>query len=239
MEHVNGRVPVIMQIGTADTRSSIMLAKHAEGLGVAAIGLLPLYYGRPAEDAVLDHFRRVSDAVPLPIFMYDNTGTTQFKNSPKFIERLLREVPAVSGCKMSSYDMQDRFAWLRQVPPDFVYLEGYTEFLSVVVPLGAKGCMSPRAVVAPEMLVDVWKSIEAGDWNVTIPKLNNLWDTLKGVDDIAGREANREILRMRGIPIERMPRSLPTKGASPEVVQRLAKFLAEKGVPIKEPVQVG
>ena len=44
VSRVKGRVPVVMHIGTANTLSSIELAKHAAGLGVDAIGVVPPYY---------------------------------------------------------------------------------------------------------------------------------------------------------------------------------------------------
>src|SRR5207247_6105067 len=44
VNRVRGRVPVVMHIGTANTLSSIELAKHAAGLGVDAIGVVPPYY---------------------------------------------------------------------------------------------------------------------------------------------------------------------------------------------------
>ena len=238
MDQVKGRIAVVMQIGTADTRSTIILAKHAEKLKVDAIGVLPLYYGKASDEAVVNHFKAVSAAVPLPIFMYDNFGTTQFKTTPKFLERLLREVPMVKGCKMSSTDMVDKFMWLRAIPKDFIYLDGYTEFLPTVVPLGAKGIMSPRIGQAPELFVDTWKTIEQGDWNVSIPKLMKMWNIFKTIDSIAGREAEREILRLRGVPVQKMPRNATTRGAAPEVIQKLMKFMLENGIPVKQPAGV-
>ena len=44
VNRVKGRVPVVMHIGTANTLSSIDLAKHAVGLGVDAVGVVPPYY---------------------------------------------------------------------------------------------------------------------------------------------------------------------------------------------------
>src|ERR1043165_1963783 len=40
VNRVRGRVPIAMHIGTANTLSSIELAKHAAGIGVDAIGVV-------------------------------------------------------------------------------------------------------------------------------------------------------------------------------------------------------
>ena len=239
MDQAKGRIAIILQVGTADTKSTIALAKHAQTLKPAAIGVLPLYYGKASEESVINHFKLVSEAVPsMPIFMYDNTLTTQFKTNAKFLERLLKEVPMVKGCKMSSTDSLDRFMWMKVMPKDFLYMDGYAEFLPIVVPMGAKGTMHPGAVMAPEMFVDVWRTMARGDWNSAIPKLVKFKNVTGGAAAITGGDTVREIYRLRGIPIQKMPRASVSRGASPEAVQRLAKFLIDNGVPIKTPVAV-
>ena len=239
MDQTKDRIAIILQVGTADSKSTIKLAKHAQTLKPAAIGVLPLYYGKASEDSVINHYKLVSEAVPsMPIFMYDNTLTTQFKTNAKFLERLFKEVPMVKGCKMSSTDSADRFMWMRVMPKDFLYMDGMAEFLPIVVPMGAKGTMHPGAVMAPEMFVDVWRAMERGDWNAAIPKLINFKRVTGGAAAIAGGDASKEIYRLRGIPVQKMPRASTSRGASPETVQKLAKFLIENGVPIKAPVAV-
>ncbi len=237
MEQNNNRVAVILQIGTADTKSTIELAKHAEKLKPAALAVLPLYYGKHSDDAVINHYKQVSAAVPnMPLVMYDNFGTTQFKTTPKFLERMFKELPMFKGCKMSSTDSQDKFMWLKLMPKDFVYLGGYAEFLPIEVPLGAKGTMFPAATMAPEKFREVWKAFERRDWNTAIPKLTEFILFRQGATDIAKGDVTREIYRLRGIPVHKMTRASVGGEASPEVVQNLAKYLTDHGVPIKQPV---
>ena len=44
VDQVNGRVPVIPQIGTIRTRDVIELAEHAAGLGLQMASMIPPYY---------------------------------------------------------------------------------------------------------------------------------------------------------------------------------------------------
>ena len=238
VDQVKGRVPVIVCVGTADTRSTIMLAKHAESLKIDYLAVLPLYYGVATENDVIEHFKRVQDAVPsTPLFEYDNMGTTQFHSSAKFLETLFKEVPNVKGCKPSQREMDDKLKWLRIMPKDFLYMEPSWEFLPTTVILGAKGTLAPAWFPVAEAGVDLWKAFEKGDWNVTMKKMAGMDELLQGIRGIAGREAGREVLRLRGVPIQQFNRSKSaTKGASPEVVQKLAKFLTSKGIQVKESV---
>ncbi len=237
MDQNRNRVAVILQIGTADTKSTIELAKHAEKLKPAALAVLPLYYGKHSDEAVINHYKLVSAAVPnMPLVMYDNFGTTQFKTTPKFLERMFKELPMFKGCKMSSTDSQDKFMWLRLMPKEFIYLGGYAEFLPIEIPLGAKGTMFPAATMAPEKFVDVWKAFDRRDWNAAIPKLADYIRFRQGATAIASGDVTREIYRLRGIPVHKLSRASTSAPASPETVQKLAKFLTENGVPLKQPV---
>ncbi len=51
-----GKVPVVVQVGCADTASSVELARHAERVGAEAVASLTPYYYKPGEKAVVRHF---------------------------------------------------------------------------------------------------------------------------------------------------------------------------------------
>ena len=69
VSRVKGRVPVVMHIGTANTLSSIELAKHAAGLGVDAIGVVPPYYYPHDDYEVYAHYKAIAKSIPgVPMF---------------------------------------------------------------------------------------------------------------------------------------------------------------------------
>jgi 4-hydroxy-tetrahydrodipicolinate synthase len=73
VEVAAGRVPVVAGTGHYTTRLTIEQTLAAQRLGAdAAIVILP-YYQKPPKAAVLDHYRRLRQAVPdLPIMLYNN-----------------------------------------------------------------------------------------------------------------------------------------------------------------------
>jgi len=76
IDEVNGRVPVIMHVGGASTRSVVELAKHAEKAGATAVAAVPpIYYGFK-EPEVERHFKALVEAVSIPVFVYNNPKTT-------------------------------------------------------------------------------------------------------------------------------------------------------------------
>jgi len=44
VKRVKGRTPIIMHVGTADLQTIVELARHADGLGVDAVAVVPPFY---------------------------------------------------------------------------------------------------------------------------------------------------------------------------------------------------
>ena len=57
-----GRAPLIVHVGTADTESTVELARHAAEHGVDGIGVIPpYYYSDHSEYELMAHFKAVAE----------------------------------------------------------------------------------------------------------------------------------------------------------------------------------
>jgi dihydrodipicolinate synthase/N-acetylneuraminate lyase len=93
VKRVAGKVPVVMHIGTANTYSSIELAKHAASLGVDAIGVVPPYYYPHDDYEVYAHYKAIAKSVPgVPLFIYDNTETTWVEITPAKANKIIEAI---------------------------------------------------------------------------------------------------------------------------------------------------
>src|SRR3954468_10774921 len=102
LEHVAGRVPVIVTTTHMGTRICAERSRRAEALGAAMVMIMPPYHGatfRVGEAAIESFFRQVSDAISIPIMIQDApvAGTPL---SPAFLAKLAREVENVSYFKI-------------------------------------------------------------------------------------------------------------------------------------------
>ena len=102
LEHVAGRVPVIVTTSHFSTRLAIQRAKAAASAGAAMLMMMPPYHGaslKADERGMIEHFQRVADAALLPIMVQDAplSGVTL---SVPFLARLAREVPLVTHFKI-------------------------------------------------------------------------------------------------------------------------------------------
>src|SRR5919112_5948297 len=81
LRHVAGRVPVIVTTTHFATRVCAERSRRAQEAGAAMVMVMPPYHGatiRVPEPAVLEFFRRVSEAVSIPVMVQDApvSGTT-------------------------------------------------------------------------------------------------------------------------------------------------------------------
>lgn len=79
-EHA-GEIPVMAGIGAVSTEQILRLAEDAQASGADALLLPAMSYQKLTNDEVYDLYETVSQAVSVPVCVYDNPGTTHFEFS--------------------------------------------------------------------------------------------------------------------------------------------------------------
>ena len=104
LDHVAGRVPVIVTTTHFSTRVCAARSRQAQDLGAAMVMVMPPYHGatfRVSEDQIYAFYRGVSDAIQIPIMVQDApaAGTPL---SPAFLARMAKEIEQVSYFKVET-----------------------------------------------------------------------------------------------------------------------------------------
>ena len=104
LEHVAGRVPVIVTTTHTSTRVCAERSRRAQDMGAAMVMVMPPYHGatfRFSEAQVRAFFQGVSDAIDIPIMIQDApaAGTPL---SPAFLAGIAKEIEQVSYFKMET-----------------------------------------------------------------------------------------------------------------------------------------
>ena len=210
IDEVAGRIPVIMHVGGASTRSVVELAKHAEEIGATAVAAVPPIYYRFKEPEVERHFRAIVDAVSIPVLVYNNPKTTGVSISAAFLNRLAQI--GVSGVKDSSFDIMVFYSYLRTVKKEgFMPIIGTEALLLPAVAMGAYGSVSGLANAFPEPVVDLFNAAKNGDMENAVPlqsKVSAMRDVMHYGPSLPMIQA---ILRERGVNsgYPRLPFVLP------------------------------
>jgi len=107
-----GRRHVMAGTHHYSTRTTIDLSRHAEQAGASSLLVVPPYYMHPSISQTMDHYRRIANAVGLPIVLYHNRGGTGVDLRTEHLVALFEE-GAIAGVKMSHTD-PDRICELLQ-----------------------------------------------------------------------------------------------------------------------------
>lgn len=88
IEQAAGRVPVLIGAGAENTDDAIRYAREAESLGADGVMIIPPYYCLPTDDEIFEHYRRISDAISIPIMIYNNPNAANVDMQPELVARL-------------------------------------------------------------------------------------------------------------------------------------------------------
>lgn len=221
VDEARGKVPVVVQVGCADTQSTVELAKHAEKAGADAVASLTPYYYKPGDHAMLKHFEKVAASTSLPLLAYNIPQLTGNALKPSMVSELGKR-RVISGIKDSTRDILHLLDLLAVVPQDLVVMNGTEEYALFAMMSGADGVVSGAANAFPELFKAMVTLHDKGDYRGALAAQG----TIQRVKEILAEgpiAAYYEILRERGVDCGR-PRApfLPTeKATSAEMLPKL------------------
>ncbi|WP_246407783.1 dihydrodipicolinate synthase family protein [Microvirga lupini] len=102
LEHVAGRVPVIVTTSHFSTEICAERSRRAQDAGAAMVMIMPPFFGatlRVSEPGIYEFFRRVSDAISIPIMIQDAPMAGTSLSAP-FLARMAQEIANVSYFKI-------------------------------------------------------------------------------------------------------------------------------------------
>ncbi len=165
VETLDGKLPVIANVSDCSTRLTLHHARRADAAGVDAIAVTPPYYYTNSQEELLDLYRRVRDAIALPLYVYNIPSTVKTRVEIDTIVQLATE-GTVAGIK----DSQGDVPWARDLAgaiaaagvPLRIFL-GSKAMTEVALIPGIHGCIPGIANVVPRACVDAWHETLRGN----------------------------------------------------------------------------
>ena len=104
LDHVKGRVPIIVTTTHFSTRVCAERSRRAQDMGAAMVMVMPPYHGatfRVPESQIYDFYARLSDAVSIPVMIQDApaSGTVL---SAAFLARMAKELENICYFKIET-----------------------------------------------------------------------------------------------------------------------------------------
>lgn len=182
LEHVAGRVPVIVTCSHFSTDIVEARCREAADMGAAMVMLMPPYHGatlRADEAMLIEHFERAADACCLPIMVQDAplSGITL---SVPLLARLAREIPLLTHFKI---EVAGAAAKLRAlIAAGGEAIEGPfdgEESITLMADLDAGAIGTMSSALLPDLIGEIVKHHAAGDrqkaaavYNSILPLIN-------------------------------------------------------------------
>ena len=182
---VDKRVPVIAGCGSNSTAEAIDFTKHAKKAGASAALHSTGYYNKPTQEGLYLHFKAISEAVDLPIIVYNVPVRTIADISAVTMARIA-ELKTVVGLKDATANVARMSAHRQLVKKPLSYLSGEDGTALGFNAQGGNGCISVTANVAPKLCAEFQDACLSGDY----AKALKLHDQLMPLHDTLFVETN-------------------------------------------------
>ena len=165
LEHVSGRVPVIVTTSHFSTRIAAERARKAARAGASMLMLMPPYHGtglRADEKGMIEHFARIADASGLPIMVQD-APLSGVSLSAGFLVRLAKEVPLVRYFKIEMPGTASKLRGLIDAGGDLIEgpFDG-EESITLMADLDAGATGTMPSALLPDLIREVLIHHQAG-----------------------------------------------------------------------------
>ena len=105
VNHVNGRISVLVGTMNAYTPMAVRYSREAEELGADGLMIIPPYYYTPTEDEIFAYYKAICEKISIPIMLYNNPFTSNVDMSVKLVARLARAFEQIRYIKEASQDV--------------------------------------------------------------------------------------------------------------------------------------
>jgi 4-hydroxy-tetrahydrodipicolinate synthase len=228
IEAVDGRAPVIANVGDNCTRDSVEFARQVEALGPDAIMSVVPYYNKPPQEGLYRHFKSIADAIDLPVLLYNIPGRSVINMTAETTLRLANDVDNIVAVKEASADMAQIAEIIAGAPDGFEVLSGNDEDTLPILGLGGTGVIGVASHVAGPMMQDMIEAHVSGDRTRALKLHLELLPLFRALFMTSNPIMIKDALRLIGAPVGG-PR-LPLIEATEEQSQRLADVMRALGI---------
>jgi len=180
-EVADKKIQVMAGTGSNSTKEAIALTNHAREAGADSALVVVPYYNKPSQKGLIEHYLRIADAVPLPIFIYNIPGRSVIDMENETIEKLA-EHENIIGIKDASNDLS-RPAYINKYikHKKFFQLSGEDATQMAFLAQGGDGVISVAANIVPKQISDMhnyWLSNKVSEAMVIDQSLVELYKAL-------------------------------------------------------------
>ena len=158
---VNGRKPCIVQVASGNFEDAILLAKHAEKVGAAAISATPPLFFSYDKDDVYNYYKKLADAVSIPMMIYYNPAAGFHINAD--IAAKMFEIDNITAIKWTSSDYYQMMRLRDLTKGEMNIINGPDEMLLMGLSAGADGGIGTTYNFMFDIIRGIYDNFMRGD----------------------------------------------------------------------------
>ena len=165
IERVNGRIPILLGVGSNSTQAVVDTVKNDDMTGVDAVLVVVPYYNKPSQEGIYQHYKAVAEATDLPIVLYNVPGRTGVNMTAETTLRLARDFKNIVAIKEASGNITQMDDIIKNKPEDFDVISGDDGITFPLITLGAVGVISVIGNAFPREFSRMTRLALQGDYN--------------------------------------------------------------------------
>lgn len=213
---------ILAGTGSNCTEAAVSLSRKAQDQGADGLLVVTPYYNKCTEAGLLAHYKAISQAVTIPILLYNVPSRTGV-DIPVSVYQKLASLPNIQGVKEASPDLRKIAEIRRTCPEDFFVYSGNDDLLLPILSLGGKGVISVASNVKPREMLGITEAWRHGDMNGAQEKFLQLLPLMKALFSEVNPIPVKTALKAMGMDCGSC--RLPLTDLSPEHLDNLKKHL--------------
>ena len=225
---VDGRVPVVANVGDNCTADTIDFATDVSKLGVDGFMCVVPYYNKPPQEGLYQHFKAIAESCELPIILYNIPSRCVINMKAETTLRLAHDLENIVAVKEASGDIEQVKQIVEGAPEDFCVYSGDDSFTLNLMKAGGTGVISTISNVACGRMKEIVEACAAGKWDEAAALNERLLPLMDGLFETTNPILVKEALSLSGFNVGGV--RLPLVDATPEQSKRLEGIMREVGV---------
>lgn len=229
IERVNGRVPILLGVGSNCTQTVIDTIKNDDMTGVDALLIAVPYYNKPSQEGIYQHYKAIAQSTNLPIVLYNVPGRTGVNMTAATTLRLAHDFDNIVAIKEASGDISQMDEIIKKKPANFDVISGDDGITFPLITLGAVGVISVIGNAFPKEFSRMTRLALAGDYNSALTIHHQFTELFKLLFVDGNPAGVKAMLSMMGMIENRLRLPLvPTRITTYEEIRKVLEGLKVK-----------
>ena len=161
VDHVAGKVPVVMNIAEQTTKGAVEAAQKAADNGASGLMMLPPMRYNASDAETVTYYKVTAKSTSLPIMVYNNPVDYKILITLDMFESLA-ECDNIQAVKESTRDLTNITRMINRFGDRFTIFSGVDTLAMESIVMGAAGWVAGLVCAFPAETVAIYKLINAG-----------------------------------------------------------------------------